>query len=708
MTMPANEPESFEPTYREVRFEYTPLLPEILTHLNASLLVTTYQAGKLLVLGVQDGKMVISFLDYDQPMGLAVSPKRLAVGTRRQMHFLVAAHETLRGQGEYTGCYVPRMSAYTGSIHGHDLAWGREGLWVVNTLFSCLCTLHDQYSFVPRWRPPFISQLADEDRCHLNGLAMVDGMPRFVTAMAETDTAAGWRPTKATSGVVMEVPSGEVRCRGLAMPHSPRVYQDRLWVLNSGYGSIGYVDGATGRYEAVEGMPGYTRGLAFAGQFAFVGLSRIRETSVFGGIPIAEDRESLRCGIGVIDLVSGKTVAVFQFHSGVSEIFAVEVLPGISNPMIAGASVDQKEQDVWIVPSPTMSPPLPEKTWPLFAGLQGEAEVTQEGPGLSPAGMMQMGVQLHQQGRLNEAATLFEEGLAKSPTAVGWVNFGNLQQDRNDQEGAIECYRRATGLDEACIPAWQNLGYLLFNRGQPHEAMECYERLLQLDTSPMNQLLHSCVLPVVYDSIEDLQTWRRTQMGRLESMLAKGVRVSATEQLVPTAFFWAYQGENDRAVMELRGKLMATVGEKRSKEEGLQAVRARVKGAGGRKLRVGWLSAYFRDHTIGRLNLGRIARLNREQSEVTVLYAGREEDRMSQRFREGADRFISVPRSVSAARAGIEALDLDVLIFADVGMDALCSTLAHSRMAPVQVATWGHPDTTGSFCMDYFVSSEWL
>jgi len=346
--------------WREIRYEYTPLLPDILTHLRATILVTTYQAGKLLVLGCHEGKLKISFVEFDQPMGVAVGPDRLAVGARRQIHFLRAAHETaasIEPAGMYDGCFVPRTSFYTGAIHGHDLAFGKQGLWVVNTLFSCLCTLHEAYSFVPQWRPPFVSQLIDQDRCHLNGLALEHGEPRYVTVMAATDEPAGWRPTKATSGCVIDVSTNDTIACGLSMPHSPRVHQGRLWVLNSGLGSLGQIDLSSGRYDAVEQLPGYTRGLAFAGQFAFVGLSKIRETAVFGGVPIAEDRESLRCGIGIVDLISGRTVAVFQFLTGVEEIFAVDVIPGFVCPLIAGASVDQQERDVWIVPPPRDLPP---------------------------------------------------------------------------------------------------------------------------------------------------------------------------------------------------------------------------------------------------------------------------------------------------------------------------------------------------------------
>lgn len=344
-----------ESSSNEVRYHYTPELCRILQHLGCSLLVTTYQAGKLLVLGVHEGKPRVSFLDFEQPMGIAVGDSQIAVGTRRQVHFLKAAHETapsISPAGTFDGCYLPRTSSYTGAIQGHDLAFGSQGLWVVNTLFSCLCTLDEAYSFVPQWRPSFVSRLADEDRCHLNGLAMHNGEPRYVTVMGATDAPGGWRDGKADGGLVIDVQTDEVVTAGLSMPHSPRMRGDELWVLNSGHGSLGKVDRERGTFESVESMPGYTRGLCFAGQFAFVGLSKIRETSVFGGIPIAESRESLRCGIGVVDLVSGRTVAVFQFLSGVEEIFAVEVVPGFRCPFISGASEGEYERDVWVVPAP--------------------------------------------------------------------------------------------------------------------------------------------------------------------------------------------------------------------------------------------------------------------------------------------------------------------------------------------------------------------
>ena len=298
-----------------VQFQHTSNFPDILQQLRISLVVSTYQAGKVLVLGAHQGKLAISLLDYERPMGVAVGQDKIAIGAGASIHFLRANHAvapTVAPVGSHDGCFVPHTSRHTGKILVHDLGWGTEGLWLVNTLFSCLCTLDDNHSFIPRWKPHFISALADEDRCHLNGMAMDQGQPRYVTCLAPVDTAAGWRADKARTGCLIDVQSGEFVARGLCMPHSPRVERGELFVLNSGYGNLSRVDRASGRLEAIEQVPGYTRGLAFHGQFAFVGLSRIRETNVFGGLPIGEHREELCCGVAAIDMTTGRTVATFR------------------------------------------------------------------------------------------------------------------------------------------------------------------------------------------------------------------------------------------------------------------------------------------------------------------------------------------------------------------------------------------------------------
>jgi uncharacterized protein (TIGR03032 family) len=351
---------------REVRYEHSRNFPALLEHLEISLLVSTYQAGKLFVLGARQGELLLSFHNFEKAMGIALAPDRIAVGTRNQVWFLRSAPAIapqLVPAGQHDGCFLARGSHFTGDIHGHELAWAGNELWLVNTLFSCLCTLHADYSFVPRWRPPFITALAPEDRCHLNGLALAPDKrgvltPRYVTALAETDTAQGWRTNKSTAGCLMEVPTGQTLARGFAMPHSPRLYGRTVWLLDSGTGRLVTVDPATAAVHTVAELPGYTRGLAFHENFAFVGLSRIRQTSTFGGMPIAERGEPLRCGIGIVDMRTGRLAAHLEFHSGVEEIFAIEVLPGLRFPALAGPYPEvDGVPTIWSAPDADHLPP---------------------------------------------------------------------------------------------------------------------------------------------------------------------------------------------------------------------------------------------------------------------------------------------------------------------------------------------------------------
>ena len=265
-------------------------------------------------------------------MGLAHRGGRLAIGTDREVvEFwnMPAVSERLEPPGLVDACFVPRKSHFTGHIDIHELAWGDDGLWFVNTLFSCLCTLDADHSFVPRWWPKFVTSLGPEDRCHLNGVAMRDGQPAFVTCHSIGDTHQGWREHKKDGGVLIDVSSGEAVLQGMSMPHSPRWYDGRLWVLESGDGSLGTVDLKTGTYEAITHFDGFTRGLSFCGPFAFVGLSQVRESAVFSGIPIAtrlQDKERI-CGVAVVHLPSGRQVGWVHFQDAVQEVFAVETIP---------------------------------------------------------------------------------------------------------------------------------------------------------------------------------------------------------------------------------------------------------------------------------------------------------------------------------------------------------------------------------------------
>lgn len=338
-----------------IDYAHSPSLAEVLRKVDASCLISTYQAGLVVALGVTEDALHLSMNRFDRAMGVAVAADQVAVGGREQVWFLNDHSDLaprLPPQGAFDRCLLPRRTSVTGPIQVHEMAWGEgadgePSLWMVNTLFSCLAGIDEQHSFVPRWRPPFISALAAEDRCHLNGMAMREGRPAFVTVMATTDTAGGWRRDRNNTGAVLHVPSGEVVTRGLAMPHSPRWYDGALYVLNSGWGRLERVDLTTGSRDVVALLPGYARGLAISNGIAFVGLSRIRESAVFGGVPIAEYHEQLRCGLGVVDLSSGQTIATLQFTSGIEEIFDVQLMPGARNVALGGSEPDDH---IWLLP----------------------------------------------------------------------------------------------------------------------------------------------------------------------------------------------------------------------------------------------------------------------------------------------------------------------------------------------------------------------
>jgi uncharacterized protein (TIGR03032 family) len=214
----------------------------------------------------------------------------------------------------------------------------------VNTQYSCLAALSSRYSFTPIWQPPFISKLAPEDRCHLNGLAMKEGKPAYVTTISRSDVIDGWRDKRRNGGCVIDLESNEVILTGLSMPHSPRFYRGKLWLLNSGTGFFGTVDLEAGKFEPITFCPGYLRGLAFWKDYAIVGLSKPREKT-FSGLQLDEallkkDVEP-RCGLMVIDLNTGTVVDWLRFDGIITELYDVQVLPEVKRPMALGFQTDE-------------------------------------------------------------------------------------------------------------------------------------------------------------------------------------------------------------------------------------------------------------------------------------------------------------------------------------------------------------------------------
>jgi uncharacterized protein (TIGR03032 family) len=320
-----------------------------LSGLDGSLAITTYQAGKLAILGWRGTHVSLLMRQFTKPMGLAVGPEKLALATRNEITLfrnapLLAPDLSPHHRGKYDTLYLPRATYHTGDVNVHDVAFADDGLWFVNSRFSCLSALSKDFSFVPRWKPPFVSEIVPEDRCHLNGLAVVNGKPKYVTALGETDTVGGWRQNKANGGVLADVESGDVVLRGLSMPHSPRWHQGRLWLLNSGAGELLCFDPATGSAGVVCTLPAYLRGLCLIGRFAVVGLCQIREKHIFGGLPVQQRHQKLLSGLAVVDLPTGQVIGVLEFTTGCTELYDVQYLAGSRNVNVLNLADDAIRQ----------------------------------------------------------------------------------------------------------------------------------------------------------------------------------------------------------------------------------------------------------------------------------------------------------------------------------------------------------------------------
>lgn len=254
---------------------------------------------------------------------------------------------------EYDRVYVPQLAYTTGDLDLHDIAMDGNGRPIfVNTLFSCLARPSESHSFVPVWKPQFITKLAAEDRCHLNGLAMENGKPCYVTAVATTDVHEGWREHRRDGGVVIHAESNEIVARGLSMPHSPRLHNGRLYVLNSGTGEFGIIDTANGNFEPIAFCPGYARGLTIFGDFAIIGLSQIRDNKTFSDLPLdatlKDKNVSAKCALLVVDLRSGDIVHSLTFGGILTELYDVVALPGVIRPSALGFKTDEIRRTITI------------------------------------------------------------------------------------------------------------------------------------------------------------------------------------------------------------------------------------------------------------------------------------------------------------------------------------------------------------------------
>ena len=442
--------------------QYTQNFPEFLKQARASILVSTYQAGQVISVRAQEQGLNTHFTAMEKPMGMTLNNGELAIGSAYrllQYSNMAAVAPKVEPVNTHDACFVPRNIRFTGDIDIHEMAYGDEGLWIVNTRMSCLCTLDRQYSVVPKWRPPYVSAYDLGDRCHLNGLAMKDGKPGYVTALGETDTPGGWRNNKANGGLLMEVPSGRIIRKGLSMPHSPRWYRDKLWYLESGNGELAYVDPQTGEKTVIVEMPGFTRGLDFIGQFAIIGLSQVRETAVFAGLPLTERVDDRKCGVWIVDIEQKQIVAFLSFTGEVREIFAVQILPArfpalldINSPLIRTS---------YALPDEALKDVAPDD--PL-QGLRNQA------------------IQAYSKQEFDKAAELYRDILTKKPDdTTARFHLGVVLTDSEQWDQAVEVLGQVIAEEPGHADANNSLGLAYSGMEKFDMALEAFQRAIDAD-----------------------------------------------------------------------------------------------------------------------------------------------------------------------------------------------------------------------------------
>ncbi len=312
-----------------------------------SLAITSYQSGRIYLVG-SDQQGRVSFFEriFERAMGVVGNAQRIYLGGLYQLwrfENVLRSNEVIHGQ--YDKCYVPRNAQTIGDLDIHELGIRKNGKVVfVNTKYSCLAELSQTHSFKAIWKPKFVSKLAPEDRCHLNGLAMVDGEPKYVTAVCKSDSVDGWRDRRRDGGVVIDVDTDEIVCEGLSMPHSPRWHNGKLWVLNAGTGQLGWVDFEKKAFVPHAFVPGFARGLSIIGNVAAVGLSKPRNQR-FEGLQLDDELKKRDadawCGVQIISLTNGDVMNWIRFEGDISEIFDISFLPNVKNPMMIGLRTNE-------------------------------------------------------------------------------------------------------------------------------------------------------------------------------------------------------------------------------------------------------------------------------------------------------------------------------------------------------------------------------
>lgn len=448
---------------QQISFNYPNSLIELLEKSQATIVMSTYQSGKIMIIGQYDGKIDIRYRNFPRPMGMYTAGNSLWVGLGHgiwQFRNFAGAAAHVDTQKRYTACYLPTDIHFTADIDIHEMEYGKE-LYFINTKFSCLCVKDELSSFRPIWKPPFIGSLQPTDKCHLNGLSLRDGEPRYVTALGQTDEPLGWRKNKANGGILMDISTNEVLLEGLSMPHSPRWYRDQLWFLESGNGTLCRLDPVTSRVTEVAQVPGFTRGLQLVGDVALIGVSKVRESATFSGLPVTRLPKRI-CGVWIVGLQHGNILSYIEFTEGIDEIFAVGLLPHAVTE-IGSFDHPLSRTDYLVAESNLGEVVMP------------ETMVEQAAP------VFEQGNDLFNAGRKEAAIEVFRKALSIQPDYLpATFNLAIALGDLSRFEEAEQVLLEVVEKDASIVETYNSLGYVYYKQGNFEKARANFEKAIAL------------------------------------------------------------------------------------------------------------------------------------------------------------------------------------------------------------------------------------
>ena len=324
---------------------YTPQVPELLNKLNCSIALSTYQAGKVVLISPHpdNEKLITLPRSFKKPMGMAIKGDKMAISLKDEVVVFQNSKELASHYpnklNTYDNLWLPRTTYYTGLVDMHDIDFGDDGIYGINTSFSCICKIDGEYNFTPVWKPPFIKEIAPGDLCHMNGMVMLNGKPKYVTALGTSTTPQGWKENIIDGGVLMDVESNEIILKNLAMPHSPKMYNNELYMLTSASGEFIKVDVEKRTHETLKKFDGFCRGLSFCGDFAFIGFSKLRKnSSTFAKLSFSDKANF--SGIKIIHMPTNAEVGEIIYETSVDEIYEVMILENMIRPNILNTQDD--------------------------------------------------------------------------------------------------------------------------------------------------------------------------------------------------------------------------------------------------------------------------------------------------------------------------------------------------------------------------------